>query len=74
MHLVLHLFAGQVWHRADLEPDPSQLCMQHRLSNDPLATYKTDFLGLDPAQLPTADLGTAPRQSLKIEELQDHLF
>lgn len=77
MRLVLHLFtgrcSGQVWHGADLQPDPFWLCMQHRLSNAPLTTYKMDFLGLDPAQLPIAVLDTVPRGSLKIEEFQDHL-
>lgn len=38
-----------------------------------MATYKMGFPGLDPAQLPIADLDTAPRGSLKIEELEDHL-
>lgn len=67
MHLVLCLFtgrcSGQVWHGTDLEPDPSWLCMQQRLSNDPLATYKMDSLGLNPAQLPMANLDTAPREA-----------
>lgn len=42
-------------------------------SSDSLATYKVDFLGLDPAQLLIADLDSTPRGSLKTEELQDHL-
>lgn len=62
-----------MWHGTDLQPDPFWLCMQHGLSNAPLATYKMGFPRLDPAQLPIADLDTAPRGSLKIEELEDHL-
>lgn len=52
---------------------PSWLCTQHRLSKAPLATYKMDILGLDPAQLPMAKLDTTLRRTLKIEELHDHL-
>lgn len=44
--------------------------MQCRLSSAALDPYKLDFPGLDPAQMPIADLDTAPRGSLKIEELK----
>lgn len=75
MHLLLHLFpgrcSGQVWHGADLESDPTWLCMKHRLCNAALTTHKMDFLGLDPAQLSLVGSDTTPRGTLKIE---DHLI
>lgn len=44
------------------------LCMQHRLGNALLTTYKLDFLGLDLGQLTIDDLDATARGSLHIEE------
>lgn len=64
------LFGCYFIHRQVFRPS---LAVHAADSSDSLATHKVDFLGLDPAQLLTADLDTAPMGSLKAEELQVHL-
>lgn len=55
MHLVLRYSQAGVQVCVELTESRAPCpCVQHGLSNAPSATYKMDFLGLDPAQLPIA--------------------